>query len=55
MEFKNKNNTSIKWGNWIHLKIIQKIVSNKPGEHEVNELQKTAVLATAHVLRKVLM
>jgi len=29
-------------------------VSNIPGNHEVKELQKTAILGTAHVLRKVL-
>jgi hypothetical protein len=30
-------------------------VSNIPGNHEVRELQKTAILATAQILRKVLM
>jgi len=30
-------------------------VSNIPGKHEVKELQKTAILGTAHILRKVLM
>ena len=30
-------------------------VSNIPGNHEVKELQKTATLGTAHMLRKVLM
>jgi len=29
--------------------------SNIPGKHEVKELQKTAILGTAHILRKVLM
>ena len=33
----------------------RKYVSNIPGNHEVKELQKTAILGTAHVLRKVLM
>jgi hypothetical protein len=28
---------------------------NIPGNHEVKELQKTAILGTAHILRKVLM
>jgi len=32
-----------------------KYVSNIPGKHEVKELQKTAILGTAHILRKVLM
>ena len=29
--------------------------NNKLGKHEVKELQKTAILGTAHILRKVLM
>jgi len=32
-----------------------KYVSNIPGKHEVKELQKTAILGTVHILRKVLM
>ena len=36
-------------------KSFRKYVSNIPGKHEVNELQKTAILDTAHILRKVLM
>ena len=36
-------------------KSIRKYVSNIPGRHEVEELQKTAILGTAHILRKVLM
>ena len=35
-------------------KSFRKYVSNIPGKHEVKELQKTAVLGTAHILRKVL-
>ena len=35
-------------------KSIRKYVSNIPGNHEVRELQKTAILGTAHILRKVL-
>jgi hypothetical protein len=34
---------------------FRKYVSNIPGKHEVTELQKTAILRTAHILRKVLM
>jgi hypothetical protein len=30
-------------------------VSTIPGNHEVKELQKTTILGTAHILRKVLM
>jgi len=35
-------------------KLFRKYVSNIPGNHEVKELQKTAILGTAHILRKVL-
>jgi hypothetical protein len=36
-------------------KSFRKYVSTIPGNHEVRELQKTAILGTAHILRKVLM
>jgi hypothetical protein len=36
-------------------KSFRKYVSTIPGNHEIKELQKTAMLGTAHVLRKVLM
>ena len=36
-------------------KSFRKYMSNIPGKHEVKELQKTATLGTAHILRKVLM
>ena len=32
---------------------FRKYVSNIPGKHEVKELQKTAILGTAHILQKV--
>jgi hypothetical protein len=35
--------------------ISESFVSNIPGKHEVKDLQKTAILGTAHILRKVLM
>ena len=35
-------------------KSLRTYVSNIPGNHEVKELQKTAILGTAHILRKVL-
>jgi 3-deoxy-D-manno-octulosonic acid (KDO) 8-phosphate synthase len=34
---------------------FRKYVSTIPGNREVRELQKTAILGTAHILRKVLM
>jgi hypothetical protein len=33
---------------------LRKYVSNITGNYEVKELQKTAILGTAHILRKVL-
>jgi hypothetical protein len=35
-------------------KSFRKYVSAIPGNHDVKELQKTAILGTAHILRKVL-
>jgi hypothetical protein len=35
-------------------KPFRKYVSNMSGNHEVKELQKTTILGTAHILRKVL-
>jgi len=35
-------------------KSLRKYISNTPGNHEVKELQKTSILGTAHILRKVL-
>jgi len=36
-------------------KSFRKYVSNIPGKHGVKEIHKTAILGTAHILRKVLM
>jgi hypothetical protein len=36
-------------------KPFRKYLSSIPGKHDIKELQKTAVLGTAHTLRKVLM
>jgi hypothetical protein len=33
---------------------FRKYVSSIPGNHEVRELQRTAILGTAHILQKVL-
>jgi hypothetical protein len=35
-------------------KLFRKYLSNVPGKHEIKELQKTAILGTAHIIRKVL-
>ena len=34
---------------------LRQYLSNIPGENEIKELQKTAILGTEHTLRKVLM
>jgi hypothetical protein len=36
-------------------KSFRKYLSSVPGKHDTKELQKTAILGTAHILRKVLM
>jgi hypothetical protein len=36
-------------------KSFRKYVSDIPGNHDIKELQKTAILGTVHILRKVLM
>jgi hypothetical protein len=36
------------------LKSFRKYVSDIPGNHKVKELEKTAILGTAHILRKVI-
>jgi hypothetical protein len=36
-------------------KSLRKYLSNITGKHDIKELQKTAILGTAHVLREVLM
>jgi hypothetical protein len=36
-------------------KSFRKYLSSVPGKHDIKELQKTAVLGTAHTLRDVLM
>jgi hypothetical protein len=36
-------------------KSLRQYLSNIPGKHEIKELQKTAALGDAHILRKVIM
>jgi hypothetical protein len=36
-------------------KSFRKYLSSVPGKHDIKELQKTAVLGTAHTMREVLM
>jgi hypothetical protein len=55
VECKNKGDTGNNRGDWDYIKVIQKIREQHTGKHEVKELQKTVILGTAHILRKVLM
>jgi hypothetical protein len=41
-------------GNWNHTKMIHKISNNIPAKHDIKELPRTAILGTAHMLRKLL-
>ena len=54
VECKNKGDTSNNRVTETISKSFRKNVSNIPGKQEVKELQKTAILGTAHILRKVL-
>ena len=55
MECKNKVIAVIKRATGTISKTFRKYVRNITGNYEVKELQKTAILGTAHILRKVLM
>jgi len=55
VENKNKSCTGNNRDNCNHIKIIQKIPEKPTGKARNQELQKTAILATAHILRKLLM
>jgi hypothetical protein len=50
-----QNYTSSKRNNWNHLRIIQNVPEVHTGKAQNRELQETATLGTAHILRKVLM
>ena len=54
VECKNKGDSTNNRRDWDHFKAIKKYVSNIPGNHEVKELHKTAIMGTAHILQKVL-
>jgi len=43
------------WATGTISKSLRQYLSNIPGEHEVKELQTTAILGTAHILWEVLM
>ena len=51
VEYKSISDTSNNRGDWNHLKLFRKYLSNIPARHGIKELQKTAILGTAHILR----
>jgi hypothetical protein len=51
----NNNNNVIIGASGTISKSLTQYLSNIPGKHEIKELQKTAILGTAHVLWRVLM
>jgi hypothetical protein len=46
--------TSNNWSHWIVTKSLRKNLEAVPGKHSIDSLQKTAVLGTSHIIRKVL-
>jgi hypothetical protein len=53
-KFNNNNNNNNRATGTIS-KSFTKYLTSMPGKHDIKELQKTAVLGTAHTLREVLM
>jgi hypothetical protein len=54
VECANKSDTGNNWVNWNRFKITQTIPEQHTGKHGIKELQKTAILCTAHLLWEVL-
>jgi hypothetical protein len=48
------NNTSNNWSHWNSNEKLKENLEAVPGKHSVDSLQKTAVLGTSHIIRKVL-
>jgi len=40
--------------NWSHWNSLRKNLEAVPGKHSIDSLQKTAILGTSHIIRKVL-
>ena len=55
MECESKRYTGNNRGDWNHLRITEKIPEIIKGKHEIKDLQKPAILCTAHKLREVLL
>ena len=46
--------TSNNWSPWIVRRSLKKNLETIPGKHSIDSLQKTAILGTSHIIRKVL-
>jgi hypothetical protein len=47
--------TSYNWSHWnSNEKLKEKNLEAVPGKHSIDSLQKTAILGTSHIIRKVL-
>jgi hypothetical protein len=54
VECKNKSDRVINGATGTISKSFRKYLSNLTGKHEIKELENTAILGTAHILRKLL-
>jgi hypothetical protein len=55
VECKKKVIPIITWGTGTISKSLRQYLSNIPGKHEINELEETNILGTAHITWGVLM
>ena len=46
--------TSSNWSHWNSKRSLRKNLESVPGRHSIDSLQKTAILGTSHIIRKVL-
>ena len=47
--------TSNNWSHWNITRSLRKNLEAVPGKHSIDSLQKTAILGTSHIIRKVLL
>jgi hypothetical protein len=55
VECRNKNDNSKTGATGTISKSFRKYMSNIPGQHDIKDLQHTAIICTAHMLQKVIM
>ena len=46
--------TSNNWSQWNSNEKLKENLETVPGKHSIDSLQKTAILGTSHIIRKVL-